>query len=93
MSSYTIATTLHQPYPAAVDAVWTALGDHGFGVLIDIDLEAALKQKLDVDIEPQVILGACRAALAAEVIGAKPWIATVLTPQTTSSDPCTRRPP
>ena len=78
MSTYTIATTLNQPYPAAVEAVRTALDDQGFGVLTEIDLKAALKEKLDVDIAPQIILGACRPPLAYEAIQAEPSIATVL---------------
>lgn len=75
MSSYTIAVTLNQPCLAAVDAVRAALGDRGFGVLTEIDLQAALTEKLDVDIEPQVILGACRPPLAYEAIQAEPSIA------------------
>lgn len=78
MSNYTITTTLNQPYDAAVDAVRAALGDQGFGVLTEIDLKAALKEKLDVEIEPQIILGACRPPLAYEAIQAEPSIAAVL---------------
>ena len=78
MSSYTITTTLAQPYPAAVDAVRAALGDQGFGVLTEIDLKATLREKLDVDIAPQIILGACRPPLAYEAIQADPSIAAVL---------------
>lgn len=78
MSSYTITTTLNQPYGAAVEAVRAAIGDQGFGVLTEIDLKATLKDKLDVDIEPQVILGACRPPLAYEAIQAEPSIAAVL---------------
>jgi len=78
MSSYTIATTLNQPYETAVNAVRAALADQGFGVLTEIDLKAALKEKLDVDIEPQIILGACRPPLAYEAIQAEPSIAAVL---------------
>jgi len=78
MSSYTITTTLKQPYAAAVNAVRAALSDQGFGVLTEIDLKAALKEKLDVDIEPQIILGACRPPLAYEAIRAEPSIAAVL---------------
>lgn len=37
-----------------------------------------LKEKLDVDIEPQIILGACRPPLAYEAIQAEPSIATAL---------------
>jgi uncharacterized protein (DUF302 family) len=78
MSNYTITTTLNQPYAAAVEAVRVALGDRGFGVLTEIDLKATLKDKLDVDIEPQIILGACRPPLAYEAIQAEPSIAAVL---------------
>jgi len=78
MSRYTITTTLNQPYDAAVGAVRAALGDQGFGVLTEIDLKATLKDKLDVDIQPQIILGACRPPLAYEAIRAEPSIAAVL---------------
>ncbi len=78
MSSYTIATTLNQPYDVAVQKVRDALGDQGFGILTEIDLKAVLKKKLDVDIDPQIILGACRPPLAYEAIQAEPSIAAVL---------------
>ncbi len=78
MSDYTISTTLDLGYDEAVEAVRTALGDQGFGILTEIDLKAAMKEKLDVEIEPQVILGACRPPLAYEAIQAEPAIATVL---------------
>ena len=78
MSNYTITMTLNQPYAAAVEAVRVALDDQGFGVLTEIDLKATLKDKLDVDIEPQIILGACRPPLAYEAIQAEPSIAAVL---------------
>ena len=78
MCTYTITNTLSQPYGAAVEAVRAALGDQGFGVLTEIDLKATLKDKLDVDIEPQIILGACRPPLAYEAIQAEPSIAAVL---------------
>lgn len=78
MSSYTLTTTLNQPYAGAVDAVRAALEQQGFGVLTEIDLKAALKEKLGVDVAPQVILGACRPPLAYEAIQADPSIAAVL---------------
>lgn len=78
MSSYTITATLNQPYEAAVEAVRLALSDQGFGILTEIDLKATLKEKLDADIAPQVILGACRPPLALEAIRAEPAIAAVL---------------
>ena len=78
MNGYTITSTLAQSYDAAVEAARTALGEQGFGILTEIDLKATLKPKLDVDVAPQVILGACRPALAYEALTAEPSIAAVL---------------
>lgn len=78
MTDYTLSATISQPYATAVDAVRAALGEQGFGVLTEIDLQATLKAKIGVDVAPQVILGACRPALAHEALTAEPSIAAVL---------------
>jgi len=78
MSSYTLGRTLDRPYEETVTAVRGALEIQGFGVLTEIDLRATLKKKLDVDVAPQVILGACRPSLAYEALQVDPSIATVL---------------
>jgi uncharacterized protein (DUF302 family) len=78
MSSYTLGTTLDRPYEETVRAVRDALETQGFGVLTEIDLRATLKKKLDVDVPPQIILGACRPPLAYEALQVDPSIATVL---------------
>ncbi len=76
--TYTLSTTLSRPYAEAVAAVRDALAEQGFGVLAEIDLAATLKTKLDVDIAPQVILGACRPSLAYQALQADPSIAALL---------------
>ena len=78
MAGFTLTTTLAQPYAEAVERVRGALADQGFGILTEIDLKATLKSKLDVDVPPQIILGACRPALAYEALCVDPSIATVL---------------
>ncbi|WP_101524983.1 DUF302 domain-containing protein [Nocardioides houyundeii] len=78
MGSYTIAVKLSQRYEHAVEAVRSALAEQGFGILTEIDLQATFKTKLGVDVAPQVILGACRPALAHEALRAEPSIAAVL---------------
>lgn len=75
---YTLSTTVPRPYDDAVAATRAALADQGFGILTEIDLAATMKAKLDVDLPPQVILGACRPALAYEAIQVDPSIAAVL---------------
>ena len=78
MADYTIRTTLARPYEETVEAVRTQLGEAGFGVLTEIDIKATLKKKLDVDVAPQVILGACRPQLAHQALEVEPSIAAVL---------------
>ena len=76
--SYTLSTEIDLPYDEAVAATRGALADQGFGILTEIDLAATMKAKLDVDLAPQVILGACRPQLAHQAIGVDPSIAAVL---------------
>lgn len=78
MADYTLSATVHRPYAETVEAVRAGLGEAGFGVLTEIDLRATMKAKLDVDVAPQVILGACRPQLAHQALQQEPSIATVL---------------
>jgi uncharacterized protein (DUF302 family) len=76
--SYALSTTVPAPYEQTVDAVRAALGEQGFGVLTEIDIQATLKKKLDVDVPKQVILGACRPPLAHASLQAEPSIGLLL---------------
>ena len=75
---YTLTTTVQRPYDETVEAVREALGEQGFGVLTEIDIKATLKKKLDVDVAPQIILGACRPPLAHQALQADPSIGALL---------------
>lgn len=76
--SYALTTTVHRPYSRVLPEVRAALAEQGFGVLTEIDLAATLKAKLDADIAPQVILGACRPPLALAALQAEPSIGLLL---------------
>lgn len=78
MATYTLRTTVERPYAETVDRVRAGLADQGFGVLTEIDLAATLKAKLDVDLAPEVILGACRPPLAYAAVQADPSVAALL---------------
>lgn len=62
--SYVMTTTVSMSQEDAVERVTDALKEEGFGVLTTIDVQATLKAKLDEDVPPQVILGACNPQLA-----------------------------
>jgi len=65
-------------FDEAIDRVTDELGKEGFGVLTEIDVKATLKKKLDKDMPPYRILGACNPTLAHQAISTVPEIGLLL---------------
>lgn len=66
--SYDRTVTVRAPFDQVQQAVRRSLGDQGFGVLAEIDVQATLKAKLDHDVGPYLILGACSPPLARQAL-------------------------
>ena len=75
---YYFSTRLQGDTSKIEQQVVEALQEEGFGILSEIDVQATLKKKLDIDGRYNKILGACNPPLAHQAITAEPDIGLLL---------------
>jgi uncharacterized protein (DUF302 family) len=76
--TYSFDTIVDKPFDETIILVTEALKLEGFGILTDIDVQATMKKKLDVDMDPYRILGACNPQFAYQAMKYEPKIGTML---------------
>ena len=75
MINYGFTKEMDIPYEKVIDLVSKALKKEGFGILTEIDVQKKMKEKLGIDMNKYIILGACnppnayKAIIAEENIG------------------------
>ena len=78
MGNFGFGKTVELGFEEAIERVTEELSKEGFGVLTTIDVQSTLKAKLDKNIRPYRILGACNPVLAHQAITAVPDIGLLL---------------
>ena len=78
MAAYAITRELDASFEDTVARITASLAEQGFGVLTTIDVRNTLKKKLDLDVDPYVILGACNPQLASRGLKIEPDLGVLL---------------
>ena len=70
MAKLGMSTTVTGSMDDVKEKVRASLKAQGFGILTEIDMQKTLKEKINVDIEPYLILGACNPKIANRALSA-----------------------
>jgi uncharacterized protein (DUF302 family) len=78
MAHYGMETTVPGSVETVKSRVVEALRGQGFGILTEIDVQATFREKLGVEMEPYLLLGACNPTFAYQALSADPAIGLLL---------------
>ena len=76
--NYGMSRTINRPFDEVNTEVRAALAEQSFGIVSEVDMQATFKNKLNVEIEPMLILGACNPNYAFRALNAEPSIGLLL---------------
>jgi uncharacterized protein (DUF302 family) len=77
-TGYALSGTTSLSFTDAVARVRETLGEEGFGVLTEIDVQATLREKLGEEVAPYLILGACSPPYAHRALELEAELGTLL---------------
>lgn len=77
-TNYAVVRDLDTPFEATVARVKECLAAEGFGVLSEIDVQAAMREKIGEEVGEYLILGACNPQLAHRGLGVEPDLGVLL---------------
>jgi uncharacterized protein (DUF302 family) len=69
---YVFSVELDMPFNEALEKVTAAVKGEGLGIVSEVDVQSVMRNKLQEEIRPYRILGACAPKLAKRVIEADP---------------------
>lgn len=76
--NYGMSRTIDRPFEEVNAEVRAALAEQSFGIVSEIDMQATFHNKINVDIEPMLILGACNPKFAHRALQTEPSIGLLL---------------
>ncbi len=71
-TTYTLTGSSRFDFDTTVEHVRNALRHHGFNPLCEIDMQQTMREKLGIEIEPYLILGACNPGVAHRALDVEP---------------------
>lgn len=76
--NYGMSRTINRDFDEVDKEVRATLAEQGFGVVTEIDMQATLRSKINVEIDRQTILGVCNPKYAHRALQAEPSIGLLL---------------
>ena len=70
--SYEFNTTLQSGFEEAIERVRAVLMEEHLGIVSEVNVQAIFKAKMDKDIPPYRIFGACNPKLASQILEVEP---------------------